>query len=82
MCIKQAQAVYDLRHPADELAYREDQSSSDWATRDILKGKPRYRFTVESVQSADDLANYVYENIDDEHYYNFIDSGSEFPCLQ
>lgn len=46
MCIRQAQAVYDLRHPAD------------------------------------DLSSYVYENIDDEHYFKLLDTGSEFPCLQ
>lgn len=73
MSIKSAQVVYDVRQPADELAYREDKRDLDLVnkiTRDSLKGKPRYGFTVERVQSADI------------HYFNFIDSGSEFLCLQ
>lgn len=73
MSIKPAQAVYDVLQPDDELAYREDKRDLDLVnkiTRDSLKGKSRYSFTVESVQSAD------------VHYFNFIDRGSEFLCLQ
>ena len=73
MSIRPAQAVYDVQQLEDELAYREDKRDLDLAneiTRDSLKGKSRYGFTVESAQSAD------------AHYFNFIDSDSEFLCLQ
>lgn len=73
MSIRPAQAVYDVRQPDDELSYREDKRDLDLVnkiTRDSLKGKSRYGFTVERVKSAD------------VHYFNFIDSGSEFLCLQ
>ena len=73
MSIRPAQAVYDVQQLEDELAYREDKRDLDLVnkiTRDSLKGKSRYRFTVERVQSAD------------VHYFNFIDSDSEFLCLQ
>ena len=73
MSIRPAQAAYDVRHPDDELAYRGDKRDLDLVneiTRDSLNGKSRYGFTVESVQSAD------------VHYFNFIDSDSEFLCLQ
>ena len=73
MSIRPAQAVYDVQQLEDELAYREDKRDLDLVnkiTRDSLKGKSRYRFTVERVKSAD------------VHYFNFIDSDSEFLCLQ
>lgn len=79
--MRAAQARYDSMTPEDPLEYRESQHYLDWlemVAERIASGDDSYGIDPLAVIDATDLHEYVYDNIDDRHYFTFVEDQRDY----
>ena len=73
-----AQRAYDDMTDDDPFEYRESQHYSDWlamVTELIIEGDESYGIDSHDALSDDE---YVYDHIDDKHYFTFIEDQRDY----